>query len=96
LRNCAPAWKPAARKLAERRTGWEQIAALFAPAAAPPGRRPEKRTAIERPIIEVFPGGIPDDFSPAEIAHAVRGAAGFKELPPMSDKTILRAAGRLK
>lgn len=71
------AWKPAARKLAELRTGWEQIAALFAPAAAPPGRRPEKRTAIERPIIEVFPGGIPDDFSPAEIVHAVRGAAGF-------------------
>jgi hypothetical protein len=96
LRSCALRGNPQPRKLAELRTGWEQIAALFAPAAAPPGRRPEQRTAIERPIIEVIPGGIPDDFSPAEIAHAVRGAAGFKELPPMSDKAILRAAGRLK
>jgi hypothetical protein len=72
-------------------------------AFAPPRRRGEynveKRSAAEKVIKAIFPGGRPEGMPPAEFLRTIRGSDEFKKLPreqqSMNDKTIMRAAARL-
>jgi hypothetical protein len=64
--------------------------------AARPTRRQPLRERARRALDELYPNGVPDQISNAELVSAVEAQIRKSGERPVSRDTILRAAGRLK
>jgi hypothetical protein len=77
----------------------KQFVAAFTPPTQPCERPPRTRPLRERAqraLSELYPAGVPDQITDAELVKAVRRHIVGHGGRPVSRETILRAAGRLK